>query len=521
MIEEEIRLLLVEESARDAALILNALAKEGYLVHAKRVQTEKALRLALARGPWDLVVSDYALPGFPGPAALQVVRQEAPDLPFILVSTAIAEEAAIDIMRAGARDYVMKDRLSRLAPAIRRELAEVRQRQRRRETEKMLLARLNQAQKMEAIGTLAGGVAHDCKNILYVVKSYAELALTQIKPGKPGYQELQGILQAIQRSAELTNQLLAFARKQKVTPKVVNLNDTVAGMLKMLRRLIGDDIDFKWLPAENLWPVMIDAGQVDQILANLCVNSRDAIIGQGRLSIATANVTLDKNYCAVHADCVPGDYVQLSVSDNGMGMDRETQDHIFEPFFTTKGADTGTGLGLAMIYGIVKQNQGMINFYSEPGQGTIFRIYLPRQHNAAPAAAAPVPGPSSFIGGAETILLVEDDKVILDMTARILKQLGYRVLAAATPSTALQQAKRHPGKIDLLLSDVVMPELNGCELAQQITRLRPGIRCLFMSGYTADFITDHELSQATVHFLAKPFSLSALAEKVRLVLDHQ
>ncbi|MFU8819005.1 MAG: response regulator [Desulfurivibrio sp.] len=515
---EKLRVLLVEDADDDATLILRALKRGGYAPEHLRVETAAELQAALDQQPWDLVLSDYAMPSFSGLAALELVRGHGLDAPFILVSGAVGEETATEIMRKGARDYVMKDKLARLVPAVRRELAETRERQQRLQNEKKLQARLSQAQKMEAIGTLAGGVAHDFNNLLTVIKGYAEIALLRVKEDQPGHEELQGILEAARRSAELTRQLLAFARKQTVIPQRLDLNQTVGGMLTMLRRLIGEGIDLRWLPAANLWPVRIDPGQVDQILANLCVNARDAVGGEGRISIETTNILLDREYCAGHADAKPGEYVLLTVSDNGVGMSRETQEHIFEPFFTTKAVGQGTGLGLATVYGIIKQNEGFINFYSEPGQGTTFRIYLPHRNEPRTEPAAPGPAPAHPVGGRETILLVEDEEAILKVTARILEGLGYRVLAAAGSSAALELAAQYAGKIDLLLSDVVMPECNGQELARQIIALNPAIRCLFMSGYTADVISSNGLLEHGINFLAKPFSLPELAAKVRSAL---
>ncbi|MDF1613550.1 hybrid sensor histidine kinase/response regulator [Desulfurivibrio dismutans] len=517
--EQILRVLLIEDADDDAALILRALKKGGYSPEHERVESAAELQQALTRGPWELALSDYAMPGFSGMEALELVQAANPELPFILVSGAVGEETATKIMRQGARDYVMKDKLSRLVPAIQRELAEVEERKRRRQREKLLQTQLNQAQKMEAIGTLAGGVAHDFNNILTVIKGYAELGLMHLKESQPGHEEFTGILDAARRSTDLTRQLLAFARKQTVTPQVLNLNETVAGILKMLRRLIGEEIEFNWQPAAELWPVKIDPGQVDQVLANLCVNARDAISHRGRISIETANVGLDGQYCATHAGCQPGEYVRLTVSDNGIGMDRETQAHIFEPFFTTKETGQGTGLGLATVYGIAKQNQGFINFYSEPGQGSTFRLYLPRHLTTEDEDRAPAPSPATIGGGSETILLVEDDPTILAVTTRILQELGYRALTAATPREALALAEQHQGELDLLLSDVVMPEINGRELAEKIRARQSAIRCLFMSGYPAEVIAHNGMLEKGINFLQKPFSMAELAAKIRSTLS--
>ena len=310
-------------------------------------------------------------------------------------------------------------------------------------TRRLLEAQLHQAQKMESVGRLAGGVAHDFNNMLMVIIGHAELAMDQLDPTQPIHGHLQEIHKAAHRSADLTRQLLAFARKQTVSPKVLDLNETVSGMLRMLRRLIGEDIVLSWKPGRELWPVKVDPAQVDQILANLAVNARDAIAGVGTVTIETDNVMFDESCCQTQAGCVPGDYVMLAVSDTGAGMDRATIENIFEPFFTTKEVGKGTGLGLATIYGIVRQNSGFINVYSEPGQGATFKIYLPRAEAAVAAVSAAVEEKS--VRGSETVLLVEDEETILGLGKSILEQHGYTVLAAGTPAKALALARRHPG----------------------------------------------------------------------------
>lgn len=375
-----------------------------------------------------------------------------------------------------------------------------------------------QAQKMESVGRLAGGVAHDFNNMLGVIIGYTELALEGVEPDQPLYANLQEVRMAAQRSADLTRQLLAFARKQTIVPEVLDLNETVERMLKMLRRLIGEDIDLVWLPSTEMWPIKMDPSQIDQVLANLCVNARDAIAGVGKVTIETHTATLDEAYCAEHAGYLPGQYAVLVVSDNGCGMDKETVGKLFEPFFTTKGLGKGTGLGLATVYGIVKQNNGFINVYSEPGYGSIFKLYLPRY--AVAGEPAPVEGQAAPItGGHETILLVEDEPVILDMTRLMLESLGYRVLAFTMPSEAIRVAAERAGEIHLLMTDVVMPEMNGSELRKNIMALSPGIKCLFMSGYTGDVIARQGVLGEGMHFVQKPFSRQELAAKVREAMD--
>lgn len=299
---------------------------------------------------------------------------------------------------------------------------------------------------------------------------------------------------------------------------MLDLNSTVEGLLKMIRRLIGENIDLIWKPGRDLWQVKLDPSQVDQILANLCVNARDAIADVGKIAIETGNTVMDEEYCAHHVGFVPGEYVLLAVSDDGSGMDAETIAHIFEPFFTTKEVGKGTGLGLATVYGAVKQNGGFINVNSEPGRGTTFKIFLPR--HAAKAEETDEGKPQAAARGSETILLVEDEPIILKMTTTMLEQLGYNVLAARTPGEAIRLGREHKGRIDLIMTDVVMPEMNGRDLAKNLLAIHPGIRRLFMSGYTADIIAHHGVLDEGVHFLQKPFSRKDLGAKIREALGN-
>jgi PAS domain S-box-containing protein len=378
-------------------------------------------------------------------------------------------------------------------------------------------SQLQQAQKMETVGRLAGGVAHDFNNMLGVILGYSEMALGQISADQPIYKAVQRIQQAAQRSADLTSQLLAFARKQAIAPRVIDLNETVEGMLKMLRRLIGEDTDLIWLPGRNIQSVKMDPAQIDQILANLCVNARDAIAGEGKVIIETGVASVDEDWCAVHTEAEPGEYVLLAVSDNGCGMDQETISHLFEPFFTTKDQGKGTGLGLASVYGAVKQNNGFITVDSEPGQGTTFKIYLPQYViRTEPLPIQEPVGPAAR--GHETILLVEDEPTILEMTAVMLERLGYNVLAASSPKEAIRLAGKHSGRIDLLMTDVVMPGMNGRELAENLLALYPALKRLFMSGYTDNVIAHHGVLDKGVHFIQKPFSMQDLGTKLREAL---
>ncbi len=398
---------------------------------------------------------------------------------------------------------------------------DITERKRAEEEKAKLEAQLQQAQKMESVGRLAGGVAHDFNNMLGVILGHAELAMAQVDPAQLLHADLTEIRDAAVRSANLTRQLLAFARQQTVSPIVLDLNEAVAGMLSMLQRLISEDIDLTWQPAADLWPVNVDPSQIDQILANLCVNAGDAIAGVGKMTIETGNSTLDENYCAGRVGCVPGQYVLLAVSDDGIGMDTETLSHIFEPFFTTKAVGKGTGLGLATVYGIVNQNNGFIDVDSEPNRGTTFKIYLPRHvDKASKARQALTEGAARPLQrGHETILLVEDELAILTLTRRMLERQGYTVLAANTPGEAISLAREHTGEIDLLITDVIMPEMNGRVLAKNLLSVHPFLKRLFMSGYTADVIAHRGVLEQGVPFIQKPFSREDLATKVRDALD--
>ncbi len=382
-----------------------------------------------------------------------------------------------------------------------------------------LQAQLVQSQKMESVGRLAGGVAHDFNNMLQAILGNVDLAMQQTPASSQVRENLDEIQKAAQRSADLTRQLLAFARKQTVSPKVLDLSQTVSGMLKMLQRLIGEDIKLEWLPGSELWSVKVDPSQIDQVLANLAVNARDAIHGMGQITIETSNVTLDETCSQIHLDCVPGDYVLLAVSDTGQGMDADTQSHLFEPFFTTKELGKGTGLGLATVFGIVKQNHGLINVSSEPGQGTVIQIYLPRAQ--AEVVVGEQKAARQSLPCTETVLLVEDEEQILNMGRRILQQQGYTVLAALTPEAALALAKEHPEPISLLITDVVMLGMNGKQMWERLRESQPQVKCLFMSGYTADVIARHGVLEDDVSFLQKPFTIRNLADKVREVLEQR
>ncbi len=386
-----------------------------------------------------------------------------------------------------------------------------------------LQAELTQAQKMESIGRLAGGVAHDFNNMLQAILVNASLALEELPLDSPLRESFEEIQACALRSADLTRQLLAFARKQAVAPQILDLNAKVSGMLKMLQRLIGENIELKWLPGIDIRPVKIDPSQIDQLLANLCVNARDAIADNGELTIQTENLYLNASLQAVHPEMEPGDYVLLTVSDNGCGMGQEALKHMFEPFFTTKGLGKGTGLGLATVYGIIKQNGGFIDVDSAPGKGTTFKIYLPQCEESAepsPNSRSIASGhASSTPTGRGTILIVEDEPALLRAAKRTLEEHGYQVLAAEQPKLALQLASDYPGEIHLLVTDVIMPGMNGRDFALRLAAQRPRLKRLFMSGYTADVISPQGILEDGLCFIQKPFAVSELLRVVRALLS--
>ena len=383
-----------------------------------------------------------------------------------------------------------------------------------------LEAQLRQSQRLESIGRLAGGIAHDFNNLLTSLSGNVELSRMELDEDHPVRSNLDEIQSVAERAAKLTNQLLAFSRRQIIAPRVVDLNRTLTDLHSMLRRLIGEDIQLRTLPAEDLWRCKVDPGQMEQVIVNLVVNSRDAMPAGGQLMIETGNVTLGAEYCETHSGALPGDYVMVAVSDTGMGMDELTKNRIFEPFFTTKEAGKGTGLGLSTVYGIVKQHGGGVEVYSEPGSGTTFKIYLPRVLEELPA-----PEKKSVMedwpGGTEHILVVEDDDILRDLTGTLLRRLGYEVVVAANGNEAQRLASEGAEPFALMMTDVVMPGLNGKEVAAALKARFPKLKVLFASGYTENVIVHHGVLEEGVHFLGKPYTPAQLARKIRDILDRE
>ena len=520
-----VHLLIVGEVAADAEALSMQLGEAGSDVAHVLVGDEAAMRAALAAHDFDVVLCDWSGPKLGALSALAILRDLQLDVPLVVVSGKVDEEMAVEAMRAGARDYVLKGNLARLRPAVDRELRERKGREARRRAEAALRAseearrrgeeQLRQSQKMEAVGRLAGGVAHDFNNALSVVLTYGELLLGAMKPDDPMRGDVLEIKTAALRAATLTRQLLVFARRKALEPRVLDMNETLVAMHEMLVPLVGEDVKLIWQLAPTVDAVWADVGSIEQVVMNLVVNARDAMPRGGTLTVATANVVLDEAEVGAMPGALAGPHVMFSVTDTGIGMDGEVLSRIFEPFFTTKDPSKGTGLGLPTVHGIVRQSDGCIRVRSLPGQGATFEIYLPVTTGVGAARGHPAPGPQDR----ETILLAEDDVIVRTIARTILAQLGYRVLDTRDPSDALRLVREHSGPIHLLLTDVVMPQMSGPELARQVSALRPETRVLFMSGHTDDRVLRHGVDVSTAAYIQKPITPERLAAKVRQVLE--
>ncbi len=641
---ETLRVLQVEDSESDGALIARLLEKAGYRIHSKRVEDPEEMRLQLAGDTWDVIIADHRMARFDAPGALRVLHETGRDIPFILVSGSIGEEQAVAIMKSGAHDYIQKDNLARLVPAVQRELREARSRLERRQAEKDLAEsqerlalaiqatqlgtfdyspqtgkmiwsemanrhfglppscsevsyaiflrglhpddrervhatvqnllqpgsdgryaveyrtigiedrierhvsswgqvyfeltgqpvrfvgvtldiserkrleeQFRQAQKLESVGRLAGGVAHDFNNVLTVINGYSDILLAGMDAGDPLRELVTPIRAAGERAAALTGQLLFLSRKQVAQRKAVNLNEIIVEVETMLDKVIGEDIQLKSDLSGSLGSVMVDPGQLHQVLMNLAVNARDAMPSGGALTIETCNIDAKDGLVETSTGVKPGRYVRLKVSDTGTGMTKEVMSHLFEPFFTTKVAGKGTGLGLATVYGIIQQNGGSIRVDSEPRKGTTFTIHLPRIDSGMTSEQRPA-FEADGLQGVETILVVEDQEPVRELAARVLRLHGYRVLEAAHPEDALLQSACFDGPIHLMLTDVIMPGMTGPELAARIRPLRPAMAVIFMSGYTDCPLPERAL-ESTIAYLDKPFSASGLAAIVKEMFD--
>jgi len=628
---KRLKILHLEDDPKDAELVSSALAAEGLACDILRVDSREGFTAHLEKANFDLILSDYGLPAFDGLTALSMASEKHPEVPFLLVSGTLGEEAAIESMKKGAHDYVLKHRLERLAPAVQRALKEkeeqaLRQKAERRLAEAQQLAhlgawdwdiatgrvvwteehyrifgyepgsfepsypkvmerihpedrsaveeavnkalqdhqpfvftfrllrengeirhiqsrgevvldkngqpgtitgtaqdvtewnrlenQLRQSQKMEAVGRLAGGVAHDFNNILTVIIGYTDFLHTQLTD-ETLRTELGEIKKAGERAAALTNQLLAFSRRQILQPRVVDINAVVADMEKMLRRLIGENIELLSFFHPALDKVKVDPGQIEQVILNLAVNARDAMPEGGKIMIETSNVMLDQDYARQHQGALTsGPYVMIAISDTGHGMSEEVRSHLFEPFFTTKVVGKGTGLGLSTVYGIVKQSGGYIWCYTEEGKGTTFKAYFPKVDACALDPEAGALAPAAVARGTETILLVEDEDGVRRLVEHTLKKNGYKVLSAAGPREALLMADTFKEPVHLMLTDVVMPHMSGRELADRLSKDRPAMKVLYMSGYTDHAILDQGILEPGIAFLQKPFTPDGLVRRV-------
>jgi len=514
-LKSPLHILHLEDEPNDAKLIKSVLETDGIACTINRVESEDEFVAALDQGGIDLILSDFSLPTFNGLAAVAIARVRCPDVPLILVSGTLGEELAIDSLKHGATDYVMKRRLSRLVPAVRRAMQEVAARADRHRLE----AQFIESQKMEGIGQLAGGVAHDFNNLLGVIMGYGELMAADLGSGTPLSHHLEQIRLASQRAAGLTRQLLIFSRKQTVLPVVLDLGATVQNLDSLLRRIVDENIELTIVPADLSSRIQGDPGYIGQVLMNLVVNARDAMPQGGQLTIATGRVTLERGAVPGVAEAIPGEYVVLRVSDTGCGMTAEIKSRLFEPFFTTKAPGKGTGLGLATCQMIVQRSGGHIEVESAVGQGTTFRIYFPRVAQPLAEAAGPLPT-APLPRGTETLLVVEDEPSVRHLACEVLEAQGYNVLSAANGQDALRAIQGHKElPIGLVVTDVIMPVMGGNAMAESLKIAQPGLKILFTSGYTDEAIAPHGVLDAGIEFLPKPYTPAMLAFKVRQMLD--
>ncbi len=520
--DEKVKILLVEDVLTDAELAMREIRKSlqaDFLC----VETRDDYLKALEEYRPDLIISDYQMPVFDGLTALRIALETAPDVPVIILTAATNEDTAVGCMKAGAKDYVIKEHIKRLGQAVVHALTEKSAAAQRiaAEQEKLILEqKLQESQKLESIGRLAGGVAHDFNNMLGVIIGYSEIIKSELPENSPILPSVREIEKAATRSRDITRQLLAFSRKQLIIPKPMNLNNLIRSSSSTLLHLIGEDINVSFELAEDLWTIIFDPTQAEQILMNLLVNARDAMPKGGRLIIKTENIIINDGNCHQHPDCFPGKYIKVTMEDNGTGIDEAILPFIFEPFFTTKEKGMGTGLGLSTVYGNVKQNGGFITVESKVGKGTRFILFLPGNDLCEEVIDESEQKCYEKTDSTdETILLVEDEAILRQMIAGMLKIIGYKVITAANPTEAILVSERAKDRIGLLLTDVVMPEMNGDELRKRINRIIPGIKTVFISGYASDVIINKGAFIDDFNFLQKPFNTTALAKKINVVLQ--
>ena len=506
-----LHVLLIEDSLDDAELQVRLLRKAGYAVEYERVDQPDALKHWLKK-PWDLIISDYSMPQFRGTDALRLIRQLGLETPFIFVSGTIGEETAVDALKVGAQDYLMKTNLNRLIPAVQRELREAEERKLRRRLE----LQVHQLRGFEAVGRLAGGVAHDFNNVIAAIIGWSEVGSSEAAKDSLLQDRFHKIRQQAERAATLTRQLVAFARPQLLQPQKTDLNELVRGKIALLKNAIGERNSIELNLAEDLQVIRTDPGQIEQVITQLCLNARDAMPDGGKLTIATENVFASEEQQRIHEYARPGRYVHLRVNDTGLGMDQVALEHIFEPFFTTKKEGKRTGLGLALVYGIVKQHKGFIEVDSTEGLGTTFRVYLPAAEGPAPVVGQMAESPLQR--GTETILIAEDDEDVRESTRQILEHLGYKIFAARNGLEALELVREAQSSVDLVVLDVIMPVLNGPEAAARISCIRPDVPFIFTTT-GSDLRSLHSFEKAVI--LQKPFDAAQLVNKLREVLDRR
>ena len=509
-----LNVLIVEDSADDAELLLAELEEAGFAPAWKRVETEAAYQASLS-DRIDLIFSDFSLPQFSTVRALEMLQKSNLDIPFVVVSGTMGEERAVEILKAGATDYVLKNHIARLGPVVRRALRESAERAERRKLQEQFL----QAQKMESIGQLAGGVAHDFNNILTVIQGHATMLRMRASLPDEVRGSINQILLAAERATTLTRQLLTFSRKQATEARVLDLNEVVANMTKMLKHILRADVSLNVDYGSQSFLVRADAGMMEQVLMNLAINARDAMPHGGKLIVTTSDECIGPEYVQLNPQGAVGDSVCLAVADTGEGIPPENLARIFEPFFTTKPVGQGTGLGLATVYGIVRQHNGWLTVYSELGKGTVFRIYLPaaKEREDKKMERAVVP---DVRGGNETILLIEDEAPLRALDRSILEGYGYEVIEADSAGAALDRWREHQNRISLVLTDIVIPGgAAGPDLAKKFHAEKPALRIIFSSGYSVDVVEkDFELREG-VNFLQKPYSPHKLAQAIREVLE--
>ncbi|HDQ45758.1 MAG TPA: response regulator [bacterium] len=522
--DKPLRVLIVEDSEDDVQLLLRALRQGGYNPIYERVETSEDMKSALDEPGWQLVISDYLMPRFDAPSALKLLKEKGLDIPFIIVSGAIGEETAVTAMKAGAHDYIMKYNLTRLIPVIERELreAEGRQKRKRMEEEKERIeAQLLQAQKMEAIGRLTGGIAHDFNNLLTAIHGCAHLAVNEAKAGTKLHNDLLEIQSAAERAMNLTRQLLLFSRRQPMKLTPIDLNLTITSLSGMLHRIIGEDIRVEYKLAPEAMTACADQTSMEQMIINLLVNARDAMVSGGKIMVQTEKIVLDERDAEAIPDARAGVFVRVSVIDTGAGIDEETQKHIFEPFFSTKETGKGSGLGLSVVYGIIQQHKGWVRVISRVSEGTTFQVYLPVSDGEPGKAAPKKSSPDLYRGNGERILLIEDEINIRRFAEKALTRSDYMVFLASDKDDAIEVFEREKGAFDLIFSDVVLPSTNGVSLVEHFLSIKPDLKILLSSGYIDQKSQWDIIKKKGFTFLQKPYALDILLKTIRNILNSE